>query len=62
MGTLCDYVADYTVFRDFFVNTYPEYIKPDQIWAIASGSEYYVKEKLTVEGKIEVFGKVIILT
>lgn len=62
MGILCDYVPDHTQLRDFYVNAYAEYIPPGEIWAISSGSEYYVKDKLTTEGKIVVNGKLIIET
>ena len=62
MGVLADYLPDYTQLRDFYINTYEEYIPPMEIWYVSSDSEYAVKDKLTVKGKIVVEGKLIIET
>lgn len=51
---------DYTHHRDFYINTHTESIPSDEIWYVASGEEYCIHTKLTIEGKLVVEGKLIV--
>jgi len=46
---------------EFYVETQSQTIPSGEIWYIASGTEYAVKGTLTVDGKIEIIGKLIIV-
>ena len=50
---------DYTHHRDFYIETHAETILADNLWYVGTGYEYVIKDKLTVEGKIVVKGKLI---
>lgn len=47
--------------RKFYIETEEETIPADGVWYIASGKEFAVKNKLTVEGRVEIQGKLVIV-